>query len=270
MNVGVSKTHFNNPKGGRWHIKPNWIYTIQSRKQNNNGSRRTKRRKTRGVQGGQAPTHFQGLEAKSDLRFITPIFPAVTRRRLFYYDYDLGRSGVAGAVSNYFFTANGLFDPNITGTGHQPMGFDQMMLMYEQYTVIASKISVHIYNSTASVAIRTGVYVAPDTTALTDPLQIMENGLITTKVLSAINVAGYHADFNINVDCMKYFGRSRNAKDMLNDTLLYGTAAANPTEQVFYSIVAWDPFGASNYSNFFDVVIEYDAIFWEPRKLTVS
>jgi len=216
-----------------------------------------------------APTHRRGLEAKEDLRYLTPIFPAQTRRKLFYYDYGLTRSGTAGAVSNYFFTANGLFDPNITGTGHQPMGFDQLMLLYEQYTVINSKITAHIYDTTSSVAVRTGIYLSPDTTALSDPLQIMENGLNTTKVLSAINVAGYHLDFSLNCDCTKYFG-NRSVRELLDDTSLQGTAAANPTEGVFYSIVAWDPFGASNYSTFFDVIIEYDAIFWEPRKLTVS
>lgn len=209
------------------------------------------------------------MEAKTEVIYSTPIFPAVKRVKLFYYDFGLTRSGVAGAVSNYYFSANGLFDPNITGTGHQPMGFDQMMLMYNQYTVVSSKISCTIYNTTASVAVRAGVYLAPDTTSITDPSRLIENGLITTKVIPAINVAGYIKDFDLDCDVVKFFGR-KSAKEMLEDTLLYGTAAANPTEGVFYAITAWDPFGASNYSTFFDVIIEYDAYFWEPRKLTVS
>ena len=209
------------------------------------------------------------MEAKTEVIYATPIFPAVKRVKLFYYDYGLTRSGTAGAVSNYYFSANGLFDPNVTGTGHQPMGFDQMMLMYNQYTVVSSKISATIYNTTASVAVRAGVYLAPDTTSIVDPSRLIENGLITTKVIPAINVAGYIKDFDLDCDVVKFFGR-KSAKEMLEDTLLYGTAAANPTEGVFYSITAWDPFGASNYSTFFDVIIEYDAYFWEPRKLTVS
>jgi hypothetical protein len=199
-----------------------------------------------------------------------PIFPATKRVKLYYYDYGLNRSGTAGAVNNYVISANGLFDPNITGTGHQPMGFDQMMLMYNQYTVISSKISVCIYNTTASVAVRAGVYLSPDAASIVDPSRLMENGLITTKVIPAINVAGYIKEFDLQCDVLKYFGRAKNARELLNDDLLYGTAAANPTEGVFYQVTAWDPFGASNWSIYADIIVEYDAIFWEPKKLTVS
>jgi len=191
------------------------------------------------------------------------------RRRLFYYDYGLNRSGVAGAPTNYIICANGLFDPNITGTGHQPMGFDQMMLVYTSYTVLRSKISLVVYNSTTSVAVRAGVFLAPDATAMTDPSRIMENGLVTTKVIPSINTAGYIQSFALDCDVVKYFGRPAGTS-VVNDALLAGTAAANPTEGVYFNLTAWDPFGASNFSVYMDVVVEYDAVFWEPRKLTVS
>jgi hypothetical protein len=220
--------------------------------------------------GGNAPTHHRGMEAKTDVIFRTPIFASQKRIKLFYYDYGLTRSGTAGAVSNYFFIANGLFDPNITGGGHQPMGFDQMMLLYNQYTVVASKMSLTIYNTTASVAVRAGVYLSPDASSITDPSRLIENGLITTKVIPAINVAGYIKEFQLDCDVVKFFGRAKNVRELLDDGLLAGTSAVNPTEGVYYAVTAWDPFGASNYSTFFDVIIEYDAIFWEPRKLTVS
>ena len=41
------------------------------------------------------------------------------------------------------FVANGAFDPNLTGVGHQPRGFDQFMAGYETFTVTGSKISVN-------------------------------------------------------------------------------------------------------------------------------
>lgn len=210
------------------------------------------------------------MEAKRDLLYANPLFPIVTRKKLFYYDYGLTHSGTAGAVKNYFFTANGLFDPNVTGTGHQPMGFDQMMLMYEQYTVVASKISATIVNVTGSGSLRCGIYLTPDATNLTDPIQIMENGLITTKVHPYTPVTGLIKDHDLSCDVVKYFGRGKNPRVLLNDTLLYGTVAANPTEQVYYSITSWDAFTAVSYTILFDVLIEYDAYFWEPRKLTVS
>ena len=45
-----------------------------------------------------------------------------------------------GSVASYVFRANGLYDPNYTGAGHQPYGFDQWMTYYNQFTVLGSKM----------------------------------------------------------------------------------------------------------------------------------
>ena len=37
---------------------------------------------------------------------------------------------------------NSLFDPNRTGTGHQPYGFDQLSTFYNRYYVTGSKMTV--------------------------------------------------------------------------------------------------------------------------------
>lgn len=46
----------------------------------------------------------------------------------------------------YTFSCNNMYDPNITGIGHQPHYFDQMLgLGYNRYCVVGSKIVVRIY-----------------------------------------------------------------------------------------------------------------------------
>lgn len=47
------------------------------------------------------------------------------------------------------FRVNSLFDPDKTGTGHQPMGFDQLMLLYFRYKVFAVKAEITWTNPSA-------------------------------------------------------------------------------------------------------------------------
>lgn len=46
----------------------------------------------------------------------------------------------------YTFAGNSLFDPNVTGTGHQPMYFDQYAALYARYRVVASSFKIDVIN----------------------------------------------------------------------------------------------------------------------------
>jgi len=75
---------------------------------------------------------------------------------------------------------------------------------------------------------------------------------------------------DLNCDVVKYFGR-KSSREILDDVNLYGTVAANPTEQVYFCINTWGFGGLTdNTSVACDVVIEYDAVFWEPRKVAAQ
>lgn len=48
----------------------------------------------------------------------------------------------AGVPTVYFFSGNSLFDPNTTGSGHQPYYFDQWATLYGFYRVLGSSCSL--------------------------------------------------------------------------------------------------------------------------------
>jgi hypothetical protein len=191
-----------------------------------------------------------------------------------YYDFNQEISPSLGVATSRFYSANGMFDPDVSGTGHQPMGFDQMMLSYEQATVMATRISVSFI--AGGNPARVGIYLSPDTTNITDPIRLVENGLLVSASLDSAMVSGTGGGGERKVtltqtcNVAKYFGRPAN-RSLLNDDDLQTTAASNPPEQVYFGIVAWNPFQAASGTVVdYDVLIFYDVIYHEPRKLTVS
>lgn len=57
----------------------------------------------------------------------------------------------SGVVASYAYRANDLYDPDYTGSGHQPYTFDQWSVLYELCHVIGAKCTVR-YTPTAATS----------------------------------------------------------------------------------------------------------------------
>lgn len=66
------------------------------------------------------------------------------------YVEQLNLTDIVGQTLYYSFRGNSLYDPNLTGSGHQPLFFDQYASIYQRYMVFGSKIRVSITNPTSS------------------------------------------------------------------------------------------------------------------------
>lgn len=76
-------------------------------------------------------------------------FPSVMNTKVIYaQSFSLSCSTLAttGAIQN--FSLNGLYDPDVSGTGHQPYAFDQLMAIYARYKVHGCKIQMTVYDPT--------------------------------------------------------------------------------------------------------------------------
>lgn len=72
---------------------------------------------------------------------ITKLLKDKTTAHLRYVDTVAVDAGSAG-ISSHVFSANGLFDPDVTSSGHQPLMYDEYSLLYGQYRVLSSKVKV--------------------------------------------------------------------------------------------------------------------------------
>lgn len=184
-----------------------------------------------------------------------------------YYDRALTlTTGTSGTAAYHIFSVNGLYDPDITGVGHQPLGFDELMNMYDHYTVIGARIRVDFQNTSAVDAVQCGILVDDGTTPSTDTRVIIENGLGKNMILGPEGQANSSRSMVLNCNPSKRLGISK----PLAEKDIRGSSSANPTEQCYFGIWAADPAGSSGHTVNFNVTIEYVSILTEPKQMSLS
>ncbi len=193
------------------------------------------------------------------------LFPLLFKTKLNYNTNITVTSGAASAGS-YVFSANGLYDPDITSTGHQPAGFDQIMLSYEHYCGTYARIHVIAANFSGTYPTYFSIQKNAGSTPTTNYEQIIEDGTIRWACLAPKPNAGHIKKLTLDIDIAKFQGR----KILVDDTDLQGSVAANPTEQSYFIIQCWNPADVTTVSINAQVSIEYFAIFSEPRRLSQS
>jgi hypothetical protein len=164
-----------------------------------------------------------------------------------------------------------MYDPNTAVGGNQPYGFDQLMAMYDHYTVIGSKI-IAKFASTATGDQENGligIALMDTPTALTDWRQYVEKGNCVYSFIQPSGTAGPDstAMLTMSFSPKKFLSRSH----PMSDPQLKGTDSSNPTEQAYFHIfgISFTGVAAAN-AVFFHPVIEYISVFFEPKALTTS
>jgi len=191
-------------------------------------------------------------------------FPKMLKMTQKYVEQVNFQTGSLGALATYSFSCNGMYDPNITGTGHQPMYFDQLGALYDHYCVIASKITVTFTkgDTQTTMPVTVGIYVNDDSTVTPTIFGIMENSLATSAVIHAGQPT---AVCKLGWSAAKYFGKSP-----LANTELQGTTSGNPTEQSMFTLFIDSSLGLQVGAALATVEIEYIAIWKELRDIASS
>lgn len=147
-------------------------------------------------------------------------FPRRLRNNVVYED-TISISMSSGVSTPFRCALNGLYDPNISGVGHQPMYFDQLTGIYKHYHVISSKVTI----SPASTSANQYMYVfheADDSTVSYSAYNAERPGAVTLVGMGAY-LSGKSLVYRYS--SFKTFG-----KESITDPELQGSSAANPSE----------------------------------------
>lgn len=79
--------------------------------------------------------------------------PDMQKVRLRYVEVISIDPAGSGVVASYAFRANSIYDPNYTGSGHQPSGFDQIAPYYERCHVIGAKARLEYTPTNSSTSV---------------------------------------------------------------------------------------------------------------------
>lgn len=135
------------------------------------------------------------------------------------------------------FRGNSPFDPDQTGVGSQPLGYDQWSAFYSQTYTAASKISIDLWNTSANINGQLITVIPTETaytnaTIITNPIS-QQPYAITKGMLPVANGYGNRTKIRAYMTTNKMYGQRQTE----NDDQFQANTGANPAAQWFWNVV---------------------------------
>lgn len=187
------------------------------------------------------------------------------------YREQLSFTTLGGAVADNVYRGNSIFDPDLTGTGGQPLGFDQWAAFYATYTVLGSSCEVTGMMNSGATAYNCRQAIVPNIFSsqfgVTDQERILEQPYCASRVLTMGAAGVGQSTIKMYMSTNKIYGVVRPAVQIEDG---YGAlVTTNPTDTWFWHVCNWVP-GGSTQSLIQDVVLTYWVVFEGRNVLAVS
>lgn len=169
------------------------------------------------------------------------------------YNEIVGRTPL-NFVDNYVYTMNSVYDPNFTGTGTQPAGFDQYMTLYGNFQVLASAIYVKIINYSNISGIYYAITPMRSSSAILYQ-DAVEQSYAKRRLCGTLG--------SLNISTLKNFMRVKKfVGRQTNDNQYGGTASSNPTSLYYWMLSFFSSDGSTNLTYTIEIQIKYYVKFY--------
>lgn len=179
------------------------------------------------------------------------------------FNLDVPASGVP---VGYVFSCNGTYDPNISGTGHQPRGHDQMATLYDHNVVIGFKARCSFVNADTGNAVICAIMFSDSPTLLTSNEDVLENRFVRHILCAPEGSGPAVRTMTARINPNKFLGRSK----PLADPDLKNSAGSNPTEQVYMHVYVMSHLAIDANVVYTQVDLEYTSVWIEPKQPSIS
>jgi len=170
-----------------------------------------------------------------------------------------------GAIGSYLWSTNGLYDPNFTGSGHQPMDFDNLTAIYDHYCVIGSYATIKVIPSTSSTAPTNVAFYIGDNSSVpasVTPALAWEQNDAPASRSKAYQLIPQDDSAPRTMSC-KWSARKRFGKGVLANNNLSGTSSSNPTEQSYFTFLAQSFDQTASVTMYIEIQITYITVWYE-------
>lgn len=200
-------------------------------------------------------------------------FPNKQIVKMRYVQAKAFSNGSSVPYIGYFWSANSIYDPDASGTGHQPLGHDQWSAFYNHYVVVYSKCSVSFIKTGTGGTVQplnVGIHLVDDASySPADMETVLEQGLAKFKALSTSGNMGNQRTIVKHSYSPRRFFNITNIRD--NIKTLGASFGAGPTEQAYYLVLVGNPIGDSVIDGVTAIVtIDYYVAMSEPKELAKS
>lgn len=162
-------------------------------------------------------------------------FPDTIVTTLRYVD-QRGFNAAAADDTTYTYRMNDIFDPDFTGAGHQPMGYDQLAAVYNRFQVLSSSIKLTV----------TGQATAADNMLLTLCKSAGDGNAFAANAFNQLEAGGSNMVYtffnassngiwplpNLQISCIPH----KDLKTDLKDTLLQAAFGSTPGAVVYAQV----------------------------------
>ncbi len=176
----------------------------------------------------------------------------------------------AGSIAAHEFSMRNLYDPDVTGSGHQPSNFDRWTVIYNRWTVLRTRVKMSpAWNSTSSVAPGMWGFLISSRGSQVSGLNsvsLAEQPYVkySTAPPTISNGLGSALELKASLRSAPWLGVRPDllfSSDYTGDDISGPSAINDYRCEFFVSAIAGNDPGAA----IFRIELEYDAVFIEPK-----